>query len=273
MCVTKFANQDDTIVSNRPKSGASAGLDVDMNLGIFWCTPPVCLVDSAWSKFPACSVGATSSFIAGKGAPSWPQRRANRALLRWRSSIERVFQPPIVNQIARRATILKSGGLRPMEVRFPSRCPAFLYCFEKLNPGSVDSPRLRRIPITLKSWLIAENGRSTIPIPIHSPHSSGFARFRTKLVIKVIGLGLELAILCGVTRHFCPTCEQPYDCHRVEKNCGSPYIYDCHCCYLQRYRIVISALLASVTQRFSDGQSQGGGIDLCYARGWLHETP
>ncbi len=66
-------------------------------------------------------------------------------------------------------------------------------------------------------------------------------------------------------QHFCPTCEQPYGCPRTEAGCGSPDVYDCHCCYLRRHREQLNLLLAEVTARFGDDQSCYGYGKFCYA--------
>ncbi len=65
--------------------------------------------------------------------------------------------------------------------------------------------------------------------------------------------------------HFCPTCEQRYCCPRGEENCGSPHIYDCHCCYTRRHRKELAALLAALTTRFAEDQSCAGSGDFCLA--------
>jgi hypothetical protein len=68
-----------------------------------------------------------------------------------------------------------------------------------------------------------------------------------------------------VKHHFCPTCEQPYDCPRSEAACGSPHVYDCHRCYQRRYRKELDALVAQMATRFGDDQSCAGYGDFCYA--------
>ncbi len=68
-----------------------------------------------------------------------------------------------------------------------------------------------------------------------------------------------------MNHHFCPTCEQPYGCPRSETDCGSPYIYDCYCCYARRHKKELSALIASVVMRLSDDQSCAGCGDFCVA--------
>ncbi len=68
-----------------------------------------------------------------------------------------------------------------------------------------------------------------------------------------------------MTYHFCPTCEQTYRCPRAEEDCGSPHMYDCHCCYQRRYRKELNTLATDVAFRFFDDQSCAGYGDFCYA--------
>ncbi len=65
--------------------------------------------------------------------------------------------------------------------------------------------------------------------------------------------------------HFCPTCERRYRCPRSEGDCGSPHVYDCHCCYQRRYVQQLSALAVEVACRFFDDRSCAGHGDFCNA--------
>jgi hypothetical protein len=68
-----------------------------------------------------------------------------------------------------------------------------------------------------------------------------------------------------VKEHHCPTCGQSYGCPRGEPGCGSPHVYDCHCCYQRRYRKELMALAGAVAQRFGDEQGCFGNGDFSYA--------
>lgn len=65
--------------------------------------------------------------------------------------------------------------------------------------------------------------------------------------------------------HHCPTCGQSYGCPRGEAICGSPRVYDCHCCYQRRYREELAALASAVATRFGDDQASAGFSDFCHA--------
>jgi hypothetical protein len=47
--------------------------------------------------------------------------------------------------------------------------------------------------------------------------------------------------------------------------CGSPHLYECHCCYQRRYHQEIKALVVAVAATLADDQSCFGYGDFCYA--------
>ncbi|MGI9103302.1 MAG: hypothetical protein ACR2IF_12765 [Terriglobales bacterium] len=67
-----------------------------------------------------------------------------------------------------------------------------------------------------------------------------------------------------MTHHHCPTCDRPYACARQDA-CRSPHVYDCLCCYQQRYRHELRNLLESVSARFGDEPTCAGEGDFCFA--------
>ena len=66
-------------------------------------------------------------------------------------------------------------------------------------------------------------------------------------------------------RHQCPSCGEHYGCPRGETACGSPYEFDCHSCYLQRYWRELQFVVASVADRFGKDNGCTGLGEFCHA--------
>lgn len=65
--------------------------------------------------------------------------------------------------------------------------------------------------------------------------------------------------------HLCPSCGQPYGCPRGETECGSPYVFDCHYCYLTRHWRELQYAVADVADRFGIPDGCAGFGDFCHA--------
>ncbi len=66
-------------------------------------------------------------------------------------------------------------------------------------------------------------------------------------------------------QHWCGSCGELYRCPRDQSGCGSPYMYDCHRCYLKRYWRELESALQQVEERFGLDNGSTGISEFCDA--------